>query len=247
MNNVFMASTRNEIEKLSGKKKVWMLPILGVLLTALSTWGLMRLKSGTGILPISPEQYPILILGWFTSVILPLFIVMAVSDLYSGEQTERTIKLALLKPITRFKLYMSKQLAIGAYIIGTLLFVFLLSTGASFLIGGTPALLGALVAFGVAVVPMLLVAFTVGLIAQFFKSGSGVMVFSILALLGSQALAVVQPRFSDFLISSYLNWHMLFVGAGASGGRIITLFMFMVSYSIIMLTAGYYLFDRKEL
>ena len=247
MNNVFIGSTINEIEKLSGKKKVWMLPGLAVILTLLSLWGLARLKLGTGILPVTPEQFPILILGWFTSIILPLFIVMAGSDMFSGELTERTIKLSLLKPISRFKVYMSKLLALSAYIVGTLVLVFLLTTIGALFLGSGVNVLGTLAVYTAALIPMLLVAFAVGLISQFFKSGSGVMVFSILLLVGSQALAFVYPRLSDFMISSYLNWHTLFVGAGASGGRILTLFMFMVSYSIIMLTAGYYLFERKEL
>ena len=247
MKNVFFASTLNEIEKLSGKKKVWMLPILAFILTALSLWGLTQLKLRSGILPISPEQFPVLILGWFTGIILPLFIVMAGADMFSGEITERTIKLSLLKPISRFKIYMSKILALSVYIIGTLVLVFLLSNIAAVFLGSGVNIFGILIVYLAAMLPMLLIAFSVALISQFFKSGSGVMVFSILFYIASQALSFIFPEASDFLISTYINWHTLFIGAGASGGRILTLFMFMVSYSIIILTSGYYLFERKEL
>lgn len=247
MNEVFIASTRNELEKLSGRKKIWMLPGIGVAMIALSLWGLLWLKGGSGLMPVQPSQYPLLILGWFTSLLLPLFIAMAGADVFAGEQGDRTIKLALLKPISRFKLYMSKQAALGIYIIGTLGVLYVLSVVATVILGGHLPAAETILAYGAAILPMLLVAFTVGFIAQFFKSGSGVMLCSILLFAASNAIGLMAPKFSDYLISSYLNWHVLFIGAGGNVGRIVTLFMFLLAYSIIMLTAGYFLFERKEI
>jgi len=173
---------------------------------------------------------------------MPLFIVMAGADMFSGEISDRTIKITLLKPISRFKVYMSKILALSAYILGTLIMVFIVTNIAALFLGNAGNLLGNAIVFFAALLPMLLIAFYVGLISQFFKSGSGVMVFSILFFIASEVLSVLYPKVADFLMPAYLNWHTLFSGYSFAGPRILTLFMFMVSNSIINLTTGYYLF-----
>jgi ABC-2 type transport system permease protein len=247
MNNSFYMSTRNEIEKLSARKKYWALPVLAICLSVSAVWALSSLKNNTGILPVDAAQFPILILGWFTGLILPLFIAMAAADLFSGELGERTLKIALLQPITRFKLFMSKLAAIAAYIVFSLGFVLVISVLASLLLGVDLYLTQTLTAYVSAIVPMLLIGIAAAFIAQFFKSSSSVLVFSILAFIASKTLAVIFPGIADAFITTYTNWYMLWISGTPNVSKMIILFMFMLSYSIILLTSGYCLFDRKEL
>ena len=111
---------------------------------------------------LNNSSLPFTVLNLLSSLILPLFILMLASDLFSGELSDNSIIMSLVRPITRNKLYISKILAIGISMLGILLGTFLISLIAS-LIGGDfsqvlSKFLQNFIAYIFAIIPMMLIA-----------------------------------------------------------------------------------------
>lgn len=249
--NALHASTFNEIQKLFLRKKTIALLAVTAAVPVLSAIAASLLKGGLGTYSVGSAGFPVMVLGFFTSFLLPLFICMAAVDLFSGELGDRTLKIALLKPVTRFKVFVSKILAVAVYIVVSLAVVFLSSLVSGIFVSGgqeiLKGLLKSILAYGVAIFPMILIGITAALIAQFFRSSSGALVVSILAYAASKIASVIAPKLSNVMITSYTDWHLLWIGNTVLTGKVFIVFMFILSYSIIFLTSGYYLFERREL
>ncbi|MCX7923174.1 MAG: ABC transporter permease subunit [Clostridia bacterium] len=249
--NVLYANTVNEVQKLFFKKKTIAFLCITAVIPIAAAVLLSIFQSGLGIMPVNSSEYPILVLGLFTNLFLPLFITMAAVDLFSGELGDRTLKTILFRPITRFKVYISKIISIAIYIIVNLAVVFIVSGISGLFVQGKDGLLAGIIrwltAYSVSFLPMLLIGITAALIAQFFKSSSGALAISILIFIAAKIVSTLFPGISAFLLTTYTDWHMLWIGSMAVTGKILNIFMFIVSYSIIFLTAGFYLFDRREL
>jgi ABC-2 type transport system permease protein len=204
-----------------------------------------------GVLTVNTAGLPIFILGLFTSLILPLFIFMWTADIFAGEVGEGTLKIVLVRPISRFNIYVSKIMALSLstiLLLGTTLIFSLIS---GLFLGGTAnqyltAFSSGLKSYILAIVPMVSLGITAAFIAQFFKSSSGALATAILVYVAGRALPLVYPVASKVLLFSYTNWHVMWQGVSLAPERLLYAFLIMLSTSIILFTAGFYLFDIKE-
>lgn len=126
--NILYANVINEAQKIFLRKKTLVLFVITALIPVALCGILSVFQNNIGVIPINSSQFSIFILGIFTNFILPLLITMAAVDMFSGEFNDRTIKSVLLRPISRFKIYLSKIICIGIYIILNLLLLFLVSS-----------------------------------------------------------------------------------------------------------------------
>ncbi|XID92623.1 ABC transporter permease [Paenibacillaceae bacterium WGS1546] len=248
--HLIYANVRNEWTKLVYRKKTWfflaatlLLPVGGGLLLA-------NAQNGLGIGAVTSGDYPITLLGLLTGYVLPLFVFMGAADAFSGETGAQTLKIALARPISRFKIYVSKQIALALAIAAYLL---LALTGAaiasSFLGGGLTA--GAiadwLIAYGAAFVPLAALSAAAVFLAQFFSGGSGAMAVCLLLYAAARAGSLFLPQAAAYSPTAYMNWHALWLGGSAANDQIAGVFMFLAACSILFFTAGFYFFDKKEL
>jgi hypothetical protein len=246
------ANTENEIRKMFLRSKVRACFILAVAIPAVIFILIDLLHSKSGILAVGGSSFPIFILGLFTSVLLPLFIFMWAADAFAGEVGEGTMKITLMRPITRFKVYLSKTLALSLATVLLLAIMLLaasicglfLSSGVSQFISGW---VNGLKACILAVVPMISMVITAVFLSQFFRSSSGALTCSILVYIVGRFLPVVEPVAGKVLIFSYTNWHTLWLGNITDPARLLYAFMIMVSTSILLFTGGFYIFDTREL
>ncbi len=250
MNNLF-ANIANEMEKTFHKKKT----IALLLVTALIPLGMAMLlfffKSKVGILGLGATDFPILILGLFTNLFLPLFVFMWVADSFAGEAGERTLKLTLIRPIARIKVFTSKIIAIGLVIGIFLAILFILSLVAGILLGDARSdwwigFFNGLKAYSLAALPMLALGIAAAFIAQFFRNSSGALTTSIFVYITAKLLPMIVPQSAKLLLTSYTDWHMLWLGP-VSPEKLLYSFLFILSSGIIFFSAGCYLFDTKEL
>lgn len=249
---ILYANTINEIEKIFLKKKNLVFWIILAVSSIIVPIGLTYFQNGLDLSIIRAGNYPIFILNTFSTVILPLLLFMTVSDLFTGEFTDKTIKTTLLRPISRFKIYLSKNLAILAYTIINLFTVFVLSLITSMFLNNDgkilESLLNGLLAYTVAIIPALGLAFFSAFLVQFFKNTTGALTTLILVYLGLKSVSLLSPTLSKILFTSYMDWHQLWLAnTGVGLSQIFTLFMLIVSYIIIFFIAGFYLFDRKNI
>ncbi|MEN6328373.1 MAG: ABC transporter permease subunit, partial [Syntrophomonas sp.] len=174
------------------------------------------------------------------------------SDIFAGEIAERNLKIVLVRPITRFKVFVSKNMAIGCALIITLAIVFLFSSICSIFLGAAgreffKGLAYAAEAYIVAIVPMISLVAVVSFVAQFFKNSSGALTTSIILYIVLMLLPAVFPQAYTILLTSYTNWHVLWLGSTVSSAKLIYAFLIMLSNCLIFFAAGFYLFDARDL
>jgi ABC-2 type transport system permease protein len=250
--NSLKANFLNETQKMFLKSKVAACFIIAALIPIGIALLIALLHNKSGILAVGSTGFPVFILGLFTSVLLPLFIFMWAADIFAGEVGEGTLKIMLVRPITRFNIYLSKIMALSFAIILLLAVILIASLISGLLLGGSGSqylagLNGGIKAHILAIVPMVSLAIAAAFVAQFFKSSSGALTSSILVYIIGRFLPIVIPMTSKVLLFSYTNWHVLWLGTALAPERLLYAFLIMLSSSIILFTAGFYLFDIKQL
>ncbi|UJF34179.1 ABC transporter permease [Paenibacillus hexagrammi] len=244
------AGVYQETMKIVLKKKTLFFLVATLLLPAVAAILLARFQSGIGIGAIASQDFPIIMLGLFTSIFFPLFAFMGAADLFSGEIGDRTMKLTLTRPITRFKVFASKQAALALSLAAFLAAGFAASLLSALWLdgmGGFGSLLDVCMAYAAAFLPLVTLSIAAVCLAQLFSSSSGALTASLLVYLVLKVAAFFVPQIGKYSPTAYTDWHMLWIGSTLSGSHIGGVFMFLAACSILFFTAGYYFFDKKEL
>ncbi|WP_051331031.1 ABC transporter permease [Aneurinibacillus terranovensis] len=248
--NSLSAGVRNETQKIFLRRKTFIFLFLTAAFPVASAvlFSFVQRKSGFTI--TDSVNFPLLVLGLVVNFLLPLFIFMTASDVFAGEEGDKTLKIVLTRPITRLNVFVSKNAAVGIFIIIHLAVIFVASFLSGLVLEGTGAMQGlgeGLKAYIVSCIPMISLSFACIFFAQFFKSASGALTTSIFIYLCIKGLPFILPKLAKFLPFSYTDWYTLWLGHTAGIGNIFPAFMYLLSYSILFFVAGFYLFDRKEL
>ena len=241
------ANFQNELEKIFAKKKYFVLLIIQALICVMGVLLSVIVSKLTGArLNISDLALGSLTL--FVEIIIPLIIFMAATDLFCAEAENKTIKTVLLCPINRFKIYISKISAITALAGINLMCVFTVSailgvfTGNSF-----SALLSGFFACVINIFPMIILVLMACLINQFTNGSAMAMFLCIIIYVMLRLFNYFVPFIDVFLFTGYLQWHKLFLGNTLPFGALFSKILLLVSYGMIFLSSGYYLFAKKDL
>jgi ABC-2 type transport system permease protein len=249
MFNVYV-NVLNESEKLWAQRKTKLFLSLSVFVPVTCALILYVLESNTGIMVTAGANFSLLMLQVFTFAVLPLFLFMAAADLFSGEAADRSLKLGLVRPITRHKVFASKVLAIGLYVVFYLVVLWHVSFLVLLFLNNGNVIVEVLtdsIAYVAAVIPMLSIGILAVFIAQWFKSSTGALTTCVIIYAIAQGLPFVLPTTAVWSVFSYTNWHMLWVNGAVPFGQLINGLLFLTSYGIIAYTLGLYLFQRKQL
>lgn len=246
----FKAALINETEKLYKKKKVLVAVILSVITIVIGQLAVIALRSNLGLRGTSSMEFPILVLSVAVYSVLPLFTALVTIDSFCGEFSHNTMKIAITRPISRLKFFTAKLAAITIFIFSNLLLIMVFSiiTGALFnanslTLGG---IIKIIVSYAVTLIPMIIFALVIILLANIFKSGAGVFFLSILVFLIFKALGILFMRYSNLLFTSMFDWYNLWIMDTIPASKILREFMMMLSYGIILFTTSFYLFDKKD-
>ncbi|OPZ93946.1 MAG: ABC-2 family transporter protein [Firmicutes bacterium ADurb.Bin419] len=248
--NTILTGTKNEVFKIISKRKFIFLFSISILITIAASVINLLADRNLGAPLLNNAHLPITVLDFMSSLILPLFVLMLTSDLFSGEYSDNSIVMTLVRPITRNKLYISKILAIGISILGLLLGTFIISLAASLLGGNLSDCMDKLpsnfISYVSSVMPMLLIAIITAFAAQFTKNGSLTVVIMIMASVLMSAASLFIPELATFAPTTYLSWHRNFYSE--LNLQVITNeFLYMLAYGIIFMFAGTYLFAKKDI
>lgn len=238
----------NELYLMFYRKKIVLFVVLSALLPILLALSLHALQPILGLIAVS-QTFPIQMLTIYTSLWIPLFIFTMVGDLFPNEIAAKTLKLALLRPNSRYQVYGTKIAALGSGIAGILIilgivtFICNLFTGTSANFTDTFHIV---IAYLAAFVSMFALSAVFILVAQFFKSASSFMVFSIVLYAVAKIAPFLLSSVSAFSPFSYTDWHVLWLSSTVPTGRLVTSLMFLLSSWLLFLAIGYYKFDKKE-
>ncbi len=244
------ANVRNEMEKLWTRGRTKGFLLLTLLLPVVSAILLTFLQNNTGVIGGLGSNLPMLMLSLFTFALLPLFMFMSAADSFTGEVAARTLKLVLVRPITRAKVFASKVLALAFYIavhLGVLWFSSILS--GLFIPGEdvTGGLTDSMKAYTASFLPMIAIGLITVLIAQCFNNSTGAMALIVLIYFAAKLIPFVLPEASVWSVFSYTDWYVLWVGNGASISKLLNSSVLLLAYCIMAYTAGLHIFDRKQL
>ncbi|MEW9701227.1 ABC transporter permease subunit [Paenibacillus sp. SI8] len=244
----WQAGFMNELSLLWYRKKIIVFGICSVLLPIILAISLNALQPFLGLLAVSPS-FPIEMLSIYTGIWIPLFILTVVGDIFPNEYASRTLKLALLRPNSRFQVFSTKVAALGTAI-AVLLVLLWVVTSICNLFAGTSAdfisFFGICKAYAAALISMIALSALFVCTAQFFKTAGGFMVFAIVLYAAAKIAPFLFSAFAAFSPISYTDWHMLWLSRTVSTGKLLTTTLFLVSSCMLFFTLGYYKFDRKE-
>jgi ABC-2 type transport system permease protein len=247
---VFQAALVNEIEKLYKKKKALVAILLSLAVIVIGQLAIVGVRSGFGLRGAGSVEFPMLVLSVVVNTILPLFTALVAIDSFSGEFSQNSMRITLTRPVSRFKIFTAKIAAIVLFILATLLLLLVFSMLAGFIFNTNSATWDSVVrtvfSYVVSLLPMIVLALGIVLLANVFKSGISVFFFSILAFIVLTVLGVVFSQYSSLFITTQLDWYNLFLVNSFPLGKIIRQFLIMLGSGIMLFTAGFYLFDKKE-
>lgn len=247
---VFQAALVNEIEKLYKKKKALVAVLLSLAVIIIGQLAVVGVRSGFGLRGAGSVEFPLLILSVVVNTILPLFTALVAIDSFSGEYSQNSMRITLTRPVSRFKIFTAKIAAIALFILATLFLLLIFSILAGFIFNTNSAtwdsLLRTIFSYLVSLFPLVLLALGIVLLANLLKSGIWVFFVTILVFIILKVLGLVFSQYSSLFITSQLDWYNLFLVNSLPLGKIVRQFLIMLGSGIMLFTAGFYLFDKKE-
>lgn len=238
----------NEIVKISKKKKLTMAIIFSFLFVFSAAIGIYLLNNFAGIRVTGSSDFSIMVLTILSYSILPLLMTFLAIDMFAGEFADDTIKFTLTGPTSRFKVFLGKVLAVATFIIGKLFFVMIISVIASIFINQKiPNLLKIFTSYTMAFMPIFVFSLVVILIANIAKGTTSAFMFSIFIFLIANGLNLFFPQIKSFLFTSTFDWYRLILGSYINFSKILRVFLILLGYCIMLFTAGYYLFEKRDI
>lgn len=247
----FRAASVNEIERLFKKRKAIVAVIISIMAVILGQLVVVGIRFGIGSRGADKAEFPLLVLSIFVNTILPLFTALISIDIFAGEFSQNTMKIAVLRPISRLKLFLSKIAAIAFFVFMNLLLVMSLSTltGILFNPGSISFMhmLKIMTAYLVSIFPVLTGALMVVFLANLFKNGTTAFFASIILFLGFKVLEVLFASYKIMFITSMLDWYSHWTKSEIIIETVIREFLIMFACSLMAFSGGFNLFDKKEL
>ncbi|WP_123040496.1 ABC transporter permease [Cohnella candidum] len=244
-----LAGYRNEVRLMTYRRKTTYFLLFSAILPILLALAFHALGPRIGWIAVS-ASFPIQILSIYTALWIPLFLFLSIADIFPHEVASKTLKLSLLRPITRFRVYMAKTLVLFTAIAA----IFLLLASVSIvcnLAAGSSVMNGmdyfdVLKAYLASFISMCALAALFVFVAQLFQSVSGFVVFAIVLYAVVKVLPYFVKGFSAFSIASYTDWYVLWLAGAVSVGKIVITALFILSALVLFLSLGFLRFDRKE-
>lgn len=243
-----MLNLKNEWMKLIRKRSAIVLLAISAALPLIAGPVVNVLQNRFSFTAFDGESFPLVLLSLAVSFYLPLLLALAISDMFAGEQEQKTLSFLLVRPISRQKIFISKLTGTGLYLLALLLILCVSSllTGAIWLENFTmQGMALAVASFLLSWIPLMALSLLFMFLVQWSGSGSRALTFSILLYLVMMVVNFLFPGLARWLPTYDSDWYQRWLNSGMN-----TLLMgrtlFLLSWSALFFTLGYYKFSRKE-
>jgi ABC-2 type transport system permease protein len=108
-------------------------------------------------------------------------------------------------------------------------------------------ILKAVTAYVVTIFPIMVLAVIIAFMANVFRSSALVFFLSIIFFAASMVLGLVFSSYSNLFVTSSIDWYRLWIADSLPIGSLILQFTYMAGYALVFFTAGFYVFDRRDL
>ncbi len=243
--NTIQANTLNEFQKLLTKKVTKLFLLTAVLIPVLTKLLVNNLFL-TDWMALPTENINFTLLDLLVKILIPLFIFIAATDLFTGEGERGT--LFQVRPISRMELFLSKLMAVSIFSLFILLLEWLAVMISSavfdkaFDIAAIPSSLGAFIVswFPIIVLTAFAIMLTL-LVHSSVLAISGMIVLYFIMML----IPYVLPGSLYLMPSAYLDWYIQWLSDVSIRWMIQTV-MYLCSSFALFFSVGYYMFNRKE-
>lgn len=243
--NTIQANTLNEFQKLLTKKVTKLFLLTAVLIPVLTKLLVNNLFL-TDWMALPTENINFTLLDLLVKILIPLFIFIAATDLFTGEGERGT--LFQVRPISRMELFLSKLMAVSIFSLFVLLLEWLAVMISSavfdkaFDIAAIPSSLGAFIVswFPIIVLTAFAIMLTL-LVHSSVLAISGMIVLYFIMML----IPYVLPGSLYLMPSAYLDWYIQWLSDVSIRWMIQTV-MYLCSSFALFFSVGYYMFNRKE-
>lgn len=246
---LYLSGTRNEFCKLLARKKYFVFFIIEIaicVLLLLVESAIIRVSKG--LVNVGIVDMSLMMLTFFIQVYIPLVIFMASCDLFSSEVQDGTIRAVLMRPVSRFKIYLGKITAIMLMALAFLASLFITTILLEALFsGGIRSFWISFGAYILDIVPLYILVLMAVFVNQFTKSSTLAMFLLILIYALLSIIGIFIPQLSGLLFTGYSQWHNIWIGQTIPFGPMLAKTGLLAGYGIIFMSAGYYLFDRREI
>lgn len=243
----FKSAYINEIYKISKKKKLICAMIISVAAAILFGVFFSGINYLTGIRLMGSNNFALALLPFLEYTIVPLFTAFVCIDMFSGEFSTENIKLTLMRPVNRFKIYAAKTAAAATFVMSFLIFSYMCAIVVAFFSGGIEiSVLKPLLAYVLAFFPMMVFALMVMFVSNISRGSASAFLLSVVLVLVFKGTELMNPMYKSFFFTSMLDWHKLFLGAYINVFKILRILMIFAGYSLMFFSAGYLVFDNKK-
>lgn len=247
----FKAALLNEIVKLVKKKKMLAAGIFSILAVMIGQVAVTSIKHGLGLRVVGSTEFPLVVLSLISYTILPLFATFVAIDMFNGEFTANTMKLTLLRPVSRFSVFCAKVANLALFIAANLALVMVLSLLAGFLFNMTSVsfigILRVFLSYGATFLPVFVFTLLVVCLANVIRGGLAVFFLSVLVFIALWVMGTLFSTYSSFFITSMFDWYTLWISDSLNVFKIVRQTLVLSGCGIMLFTAAFYCFDRKEL
>jgi len=246
--SAFSGSIKNEYIKLASRKKYIVFLIIEAIIcicVMLVQTAANKALSGSVVVQISNMAMGML--TFFIQVYIPLVVFMACSDLFSAEMQDNSIKAILMRPVSRFKIFFSKTLAIVLFAAQYLVALLLITSVLEVISGGSIRDFWLnLGAYLLDIIPLTVLVLMAVFINQFTKSSSLTMFLCIIIYAILYVLGIIFPTASGLFFTGYMQWHKLWLGFTIPFSAMLSKIGILFGYGLVFAGAGFYLFDKRD-
>lgn len=244
----YTACYMGEIKKLSLRKKYTVITIISVLvcIAVALVYSLIDKAASGENLSLSINM-PMMVMSFFTQLVMPLIVFMAVCDLFASEYRDLSIKAQLMRPVTRFKIYTAKLCAVFTLCAIVFMSIFVVSAIANLVFaGGGNGLWYSFGAYVLNLIPMCVIILMAAFINQFTKGSTSAMFLCIIVYILMKVVGILAPMLDSLLFTGYLEWHRLFLGTVLPADALIAKCVLLFGYGLTFFSGGYFLFIKRE-
>lgn len=244
---VLLLNTKSEFLKLINKKKYLVITVLSALICLLRLGGSMLVaKVSHGELVIK-SNLTVSMLSFVTDILIPLAVFMAVTDLFASEMQEDTFKASLMRPLTRFKVMVSKCAGVWLLSCAIMLVMFVVCFVMQIIsgngIGGTAHMLLAYVIDMAPVIALIGIALLINVIS---KSPTLAMLLCIVVYIFFKYLNLYVSPVGQMVFTAYSQWHKIWLGSTLPIGALASKLGILAGSVLILYTTSYIILDRKD-
>lgn len=248
---------KNEFIKVIANKRLYAFGLILLLIGMVPVVGTVIVRVST----FDGQTYPLFLHGLTVSWVIPIFIIVLISDMFTEEYVNGTLALSLIHPVTRGEMLAAKVMALIllillilmatmllGYVIGTVLF----GWGAHFMIRGVEysTLAGIKITFFSflsSAVPLAIFGIMVMWLALLFSSSGAVVGASIGLMLVFAVLGYLVDDIQPYLITAYFSSFrnsLLVVGSYSAAVFAVKV---MALYGIVFYAASFIIFRKRDL